>query len=40
MSDQTPRPSLLPANSSPLEKALDIGFGALLDRIAPALCSV
>lgn len=35
MSDQTPRPSLLPANSSPLEKALDIGFGALLDRIAP-----
>ena len=35
MSDQTPRPSLLPANSSPLEKALDLGFGALLDRIAP-----
>lgn len=35
MSDQTPRPSLLPANSSPLEKALDIGFGALLERIAP-----
>ena len=35
MSDQRPRPSLLPANSSPLEKALDIGFGALLDRIAP-----
>jgi len=35
MSDQSPRPSLLPANSSPLEKALDIGFGALLDRIAP-----
>jgi phage tail P2-like protein len=35
MNDQTPRPSLLPANSSPLEKALDIGFGALLERIAP-----
>lgn len=35
MSDQTPRPSLLPSNSSPLEKALDLGFGTLLDRIAP-----
>lgn len=35
MSEQTPRPSLLPANSSPLEKALDLGFGTLLDRIAP-----
>ncbi|UVM49364.1 phage tail protein I [Pseudomonas sp. B21-015] len=35
MSDDTPRPSLLPANSSPLEKALDLGFGTLLDRIAP-----
>ncbi|MFJ2364490.1 phage tail protein I [Pseudomonas sp. NPDC087697] len=34
MSDETPRPSLLPANSSPLEKALDLGFGKLLDRIA------
>lgn len=35
MSEQTPRPSLLPANSSPFEKALDLGFGTLLDRIAP-----
>ncbi|MCO8313256.1 phage tail protein I [Pseudomonas mandelii] len=35
MSEQTPRPNLLPANSSPLEKALDLGFGTLLDRIAP-----
>ena len=35
MSEQRPRPSLLPANSSPLEKALDLGFGTLLDRIAP-----
>lgn len=35
MSELTPRPSLLPANSSPLEKALDLGFGTLLDRIAP-----
>lgn len=35
MSDEAPRHSLLPANSSPLEKALDIGFGALLDRVAP-----
>ena len=35
MSDEKPRPSLLPANSSPLEKALDLGFGTLLDRIAP-----
>lgn len=26
--------SLLPANSSPLEKALDLGFGKLLDRVA------
>ena len=30
-----PKASLLPANSSPLEKALDVGFGKLLDRIAP-----
>lgn len=36
MSDQTPRPSLLPSNSSPLEKALDLGFGTLLDRITPS----
>lgn len=35
MSDDTSRPSLLPANSSPLERALDLGFGRLLDRIAP-----
>ncbi|MDL2187762.1 phage tail protein I [Pseudomonas sp. ChxA] len=27
--------SLLPANSSPLEKALDVGFGQLLDRVMP-----
>ncbi|KTC56515.1 phage tail protein [Pseudomonas fluorescens ABAC62] len=30
-----PKASLLPANSSPLEKALDLGFGKLLDRIMP-----
>ena len=30
-----PKASLLPANSSPLEKALDLGFGKLLDRVAP-----
>lgn len=35
MSDEAPRQSLLPANSSPLEKALDLGFGKLLDRIVP-----
>ncbi|MBV7576612.1 phage tail protein I [Pseudomonas sp. PDM32] len=35
MSDPTLRMSLLPANSSPLERALDLGFGVLLDRIAP-----
>lgn len=35
MSDSRPYPSLLPANSSALEKALDLGFGTLLDRIAP-----
>jgi len=35
MTDQTPRPTLLPANSSALERALDIGFGTLLDRIVP-----
>jgi len=29
------KPSLLPANSSPLEKALDQGFGQLLDRVTP-----
>lgn len=33
MSDITA--SLLPANSSPLEKALDVGFGTLLDRVIP-----
>jgi phage tail P2-like protein len=30
-----PKASLLPANSSPLEKALDLGFGKLLDRVIP-----
>ncbi|QJI42060.1 phage tail protein I [Pseudomonas sp. ADAK2] len=35
MSDDIPRPSLLPANSSPLERALDLGFGKLLERITP-----
>lgn len=35
MNDDTPRPSLLPANSSPLEKALDIGFARLLEHIDP-----
>lgn len=35
MSDDIPRPSLLPANSSPLERALDLGFGRLLERITP-----
>ncbi|WP_395608936.1 phage tail protein I [Pseudomonas sp. B22129] len=30
-----PKASLLPANSSPLEKALDLGFGKLLDRVVP-----
>ncbi|SDS38963.1 phage tail protein I [Pseudomonas prosekii] len=35
MSDHRPRPSLLPANSSALERALDIGFGRLLERIQP-----
>ncbi|RON54950.1 phage tail protein I [Pseudomonas frederiksbergensis] len=35
MSDDTPRPSLLPANSSPLERALDLGFGKMLERITP-----
>ncbi|WP_443701185.1 phage tail protein I [Pseudomonas sp.] len=30
-----PKSSLLPANSSPLEKALDLGFGTLLERIMP-----
>lgn len=33
MSDITA--SLLPANSLPLEKALDVGFGTLLDRVIP-----
>lgn len=35
MSDDTPRPSLLPVNSSPLERALDLGFARLLERIDP-----
>jgi len=30
-----PKTSLLPANSSPLEKALDLGFGYLLGRVTP-----
>ncbi|WP_308908407.1 phage tail protein I [Pseudomonas canadensis] len=30
-----PKASLLPANSSPLEKALDQGFSQLLERVAP-----
>ena len=30
-----PKASLLPANSSPLEKALDLGFGRLLERVTP-----
>ena len=30
-----PKASLLPANSSPLEKALDLGFGHLLERVMP-----
>lgn len=30
-----PKTSLLPANSSPLEKALDLGFGYLLERVTP-----
>ncbi|WP_300630228.1 phage tail protein I [Pseudomonas sp.] len=30
-----PKASLLPANSSPLEKALDLGFSTLLERITP-----
>jgi phage tail P2-like protein len=29
------QPSLLPANSSPLEKAVDLGFGQLLERVTP-----
>ncbi|TFF09793.1 phage tail protein I [Pseudomonas sp. BCA14] len=32
---EEPKASLLPANSSPLEKALDLGFGTLLDRVMP-----
>lgn len=35
MSDDTSRPSLLPVNSSPLERALDLGFARLLERIDP-----
>ena len=30
-----PKASLVPANSSPLEKALDLGFGHLLERVKP-----
>lgn len=35
MSDDTPRPGLLPVNSSPLERALDLGFARLLERVDP-----
>ncbi|AKA26328.1 phage tail protein I [Pseudomonas chlororaphis] len=35
MSDDSTRSSLLPANSSALEKALDLGFSRLLERVAP-----
>ncbi|MCI0996053.1 phage tail protein I [Pseudomonas corrugata] len=35
MSDDAPTPSLLPVNSSALERALDIGFARLLERIDP-----
>ncbi|MEB0045746.1 MULTISPECIES: phage tail protein I [unclassified Pseudomonas] len=35
MSNDTPRPSVLPANSSPLERALDLGFARLIERIDP-----
>ncbi|MCW1245658.1 phage tail protein I [Pseudomonas sp. SAICEU22] len=35
MNDDTPRPGLLPVNSSPLERALDLGFAQLLERIDP-----
>ena len=35
MSDDTVRSSLLPANSSALEKALDLGFARLLERVDP-----
>ncbi|SDA94719.1 phage tail protein, P2 protein I family [Pseudomonas sp. NFACC15-1] len=35
MTDDTPRLSLLPINSSPLERALDLGFARLLERIDP-----
>ncbi|MBV4553969.1 phage tail protein I [Pseudomonas sp. SWRI102] len=35
MNDDQPRLSLLPVNSSPLERALDLGFARLLERIDP-----
>ncbi|WP_260956689.1 phage tail protein I [Pseudomonas citri] len=35
MSDVTPAPSLQPVNSSALERALDLGFARLLERIDP-----
>jgi phage tail P2-like protein len=35
MSNFAVLPSLLPANSSPLERALDLGFTKLLDRVQP-----
>ncbi|WP_277590518.1 phage tail protein I [Pseudomonas chlororaphis] len=35
MKDEAAHPSLLPVNSSPLERALDLGFARLLERVAP-----
>jgi phage tail P2-like protein len=35
MSDESSGYSLLPANSSALERALDLGFAKMLDRVAP-----
>ncbi|KAA5846830.1 phage tail protein I [Pseudomonas chlororaphis] len=35
MKEEAVHPSLLPVNSSPLERALDLGFARLLERIAP-----
>ncbi|AZD65131.1 phage tail protein, P2 protein I family [Pseudomonas chlororaphis] len=35
MKEEAVHPSLLPVNSSPLERALDLGVARLLERIAP-----
>ncbi|SDY85240.1 phage tail protein I [Pseudomonas sp. NFIX28] len=35
MKDEAVHLSLLPVNSSPLERALDLGFARLLERVAP-----